>query len=314
MSEQSENSNSLVPSEIAALRDRYVRRRESSLLEAITAATSLNTIVSADAIDYGAITPQMRKAFELSFPNDVLEDRLADLDVGDTAQLAGFMSNWRGKYFEVLVVDELNSGGQVGNLVLSEGRRAVLAVDISQPGWDLQIIDETGAALTEIQLKATGSVSYLKEALEKYPDIDIVATDEAAEAILDESVAASGFDNAALSDDLHEPLDDVIDSPLVDALEAFGAGLPIILITGTEGAAWLVGRQDFASAMERSVSRAVKSGAAIAVGGLLTAAGAGAFAVPATLLARLGMARHGISERLNEQVGRDTDTVRALVS
>ena len=112
MSQQEINNSGPVPKEIALLRDRYQERREQSLLDAAAAAISLNGIVNGDAINFDQITPQMREAFELSFPNDVLEERLSDLDTADPAELAGFMSNWRGKYFEVLVRDELNSGAR----------------------------------------------------------------------------------------------------------------------------------------------------------------------------------------------------------
>ena len=53
-------------------------------------------------------------------------------------------------------------------------------MDPSQPGWDIQILNADGTVDQVLQAKATESVSYVKEALEKYPDIEIVTTEEVA--------------------------------------------------------------------------------------------------------------------------------------
>ena len=90
----------------------------------------------------------------------------------------GFLSAWKGKYFEVLVRDELNAGEWVGDIHLEPGQTALLAESAIQPGWDLQIINSDGSVAQELQLKATESLSYVKEALERYPDIGVLTTDE----------------------------------------------------------------------------------------------------------------------------------------
>ena len=312
--QKNSESDGLVPPTILAMRDRYRERTEQSLLDAAAAALSLNSILNADAIDYDAVTPQMRDAFELAFPNDVLEDRLAALDVQDVNQLTGFMSNWRGKYFEVLVRDELNAHGQVGDLVLHEGQTAILAADISQPGWDLQILSESGVPVTELQLKATDSLDYVRTALERYPGIDIVATDEIASIVGDASVLSSGIENSELSSDLSEPLESVLDTPLQDVIEAFSAGLPVLLIAGTEGTMWLMGRHTFSKAVSRSTDRAVKTGLAMAVGSIVALAGAGVLSVPATVATRIAFSRHTAFSNLGNHIRTDTDTLRSIIS
>lgn len=301
-----------MPVAVEQMASRYRERVETTLLDAASAATSLNMILTADKVDHSAITGQMHQAFDLAFPGAVLEDRLEAIDTYDTAQLSGFMSNWRGKYFEVLGRDELNTGGQVGELVLEEGQVAVLAEDISQPGWDLQIVGDSGMPVSEIQLKATNSVGYLKDALERYADIEILATDEAAQAFVDGAVMESGIENAEMVDDLSAPVDDLLDSPLTDAVEAFGMGLPIILIAGTEGAGWMVRKRSLAQALERTGNRATRSGIAMAAGAAAAAAGAAPFAIPITLLTRLGIARHDVASKLGEHVTSNAETVRKL--
>ncbi|MDA0231874.1 MAG: hypothetical protein O3B04_02090 [Chloroflexi bacterium] len=312
MTVEEAGNSGLVPPEIVALRDRYRERREQSLLDAAAAVVSLNTILTADAIDFDAVTPQMREAFELAFPNDDLAERLAGLDPDNAAQLTGFMNNWRGKYFEVLVRDELNTSGQVGDMVLGEGQNAVLASDLSQPGWDLRIVNDSGLPISEIQLKATESASYVREAIERYPDIGVLTTEEVAESIADIPVLSSGISNTDLDSEIAAPLDSLVDSPLQDVVEAIGMGLPVLLIAGTEGTMWLVGRQTFDRAMSRSIDRALKSGTAMAVGGLVAMAGGGVFSLPATMLTRLAFARHGAFSGLSQQVDFDIEKVRML--
>ena len=310
--QKNSESGGLLPTTILAMRDQYRERTEQSLLDAAAAAFSLNSILTADAIDYDAVTPQMREAFSLAFPNDVLEDRLSALDVHDVRGLAGFMSNWRGKYFEVIVRDELNAHGQVGDLILQEGQTAVLASDLSQPGWDLQILSDSGVPVTELQLKATDSLEYVRTALERYPDIDIGSTDEIADALADTSIIASGVENADLSYDLSGPLEHALDTPLQDAIEAFSVGLPVLLIAGTEGTMWLMGRSTFSKAVSRSVDRAVKTGTAMAVGSIVALAGAGVLSLPATVATRLAFSRHAVFSNLRNHIHTNIDMLRSI--
>ncbi len=97
---------------------------------------------------------------------------------GSPAQQSGTLSTIKGKYFEVLVRDRLNAGERLGELQLEPGQVASLAESSSQPGWDLRIENADGSVAEEIQLKATESMSYVKEALERYPDIRVAAPSE----------------------------------------------------------------------------------------------------------------------------------------
>lgn len=282
MKEQKKSQESLVPPEIIALRDQFRERREQSLLDAAATVVSLNTIIHSDAIDYDVITPQMREAFELAFPNDDLAERLTNLDSDNAAQLTGFMNNWRGKYFEVRVRDELNSTGQVGDLVLSDGQSAVLAPDINQPGWDLMIVSESGVPVSEIQLKATDSVSYVKNALERYPDVEVLTTEAASDSssVIDSAVdivrtQAINIATDELNSRVSAFANEMEDSPLQDAIEAVGLGLPVLMTVGAGGVMWLTGRQTLGQAVSRSIDQAVESGTTEAVDALLALTGAG---------------------------------------
>jgi hypothetical protein len=61
---------------------------------------------------------------------------------------------------------------------LPDGYHAVLADSPTNPGWDIAILDESGGINEVLQAKATGSIEYVREALSRYPDIQIVTTEE----------------------------------------------------------------------------------------------------------------------------------------
>ena len=89
-------------------------------------------------------------------------------------QLMGIINSSKGKYFEYLVTDKLNAGEIVGDVSLPDGYHAAMSDSLTQPGWDLQITNEHGQVADYLQLKATNSISYIHETLERYPDITIL--------------------------------------------------------------------------------------------------------------------------------------------
>jgi hypothetical protein len=85
---------------------------------------------------------------------------------------ASFVAAIKGKLFEIQYVDYLNDGH------LENGYKAVLSELANQPGYDVEILGPDGHVSNLIQLKATDSISYVKHALERYPDISVVTTSE----------------------------------------------------------------------------------------------------------------------------------------
>ena len=77
-----------------------------------------------------------------------------------------------------------------------------MAPSATQPGWDIQITDADGQVSDLLQAKATESAAYVKEALERYPDIDVTTTTEVHAQLtalsLAENVHGSGISEAAL--------------------------------------------------------------------------------------------------------------------
>lgn len=289
--------------------DRYVREHQQSLLDAAAATVAVNGLFLSDRVNTDEITPQMQEAFELAFPNM----RIDQLESYDPSVLTGIISNWKGKLFEVELRDRLNSGDWVGDIHLGPGQRVELASDLSQPGWDLQILNADGTVDEVLQAKATDSISYIHQALEKYPDIEIVATEEAATQWT-EQIINSEINNEDLEEEIIAPMEELLDSGLEGVAEMISPILPIIVIAVSEGRRVMIGQHTFQVAMNNSIERGVKSGAAIGVGGLLSLLGAGIITLPTTFLTQVAIERAMIERSLRRKVESDVAVLKALVA
>lgn len=119
------------------------------------------------------VPDDFQKAYELTYPDKAATMELRDaIEQLDDDQMMGFVNGIKGKLFELKYLDYLNDGH------LPDGYHATLATTSTQPGWDIAITDETGQINDVIQLKATESAEYIQHALERYPYINIVTTDE----------------------------------------------------------------------------------------------------------------------------------------
>jgi hypothetical protein len=87
---------------------------------------------------------------------------------------------------------------------------AELASHPTQEGWDVVIKDSNGHVLDHLQLKATESLSYIKEALAAYPEIDVVATHEVFDRLdgsgVVDHVTAADFSNGQLTEHVQDQL------------------------------------------------------------------------------------------------------------
>lgn len=254
----------------------YIKEREKALLDSIAAATALNGIFFSDYIDYSKITPEMEEAFSTSFPN--LE--ISDLENLNTDQLNGIISNWKGKLFEFNVRDKLNDGELVGSIQLEEGQYAEVADSLSQPGWDLQILNADGSVAHELQAKATDSLSYINEAFEKYPDIDIVSTSEVAS--MNDALINSDISNTDITDSLISPVQSLFDTPMGNFMEEVLPILPVLIITTTEGRKCIMGKQTAMEGFEGGLKRGTRTAATMGVGALLAWMDFGIFSIGGT--------------------------------
>ena len=247
---------------------RFLKVNRESLLDITVAAASVQISVGDGPQD---VDPLLLKAIQDTNPT-LTEANLFALD-GDALQ--GAVNTAKGKYFEYLVVDSLNQGHQVGPLLLAPGQQALLAESMTQPGWDLRIVDEHDVVVEYLQLKATDSVAYISSALERYPDIQILATDEVADSGL---VLDSGITDQDLRAHVEKGVDSVDVSLTESFLDHFHLLLPLAAMALYEGHRLWVRHQSmdgFTLALARRSQRIVVTqaiGAAVYAmdGGLLS--------------------------------------------
>ncbi len=297
--------------QLCTLAKSYAKEREQKLLDAVAAAMAVHTLVNADRIDTSAITPQMREAFTLAFPDKEL-DWLRSLS---PEQLDGVVSAWKGKYFEVLVRDQLNAGEWVGDLHLLEGQQAVIAESLNQTGWDLQILNPDGSVAQELQLKATESLGYLKEALEKLPHIQIVSTEEVGQVLQEHfpNLFVSDVSNEELTEAIRAPIESLYDTGWENFLEDVMPLLPFVIIAVGEGRHVLVGRKSFTEAASSALERAAKTTISIVAGAAVAwLFDAGLISVPVSILTRLSIDRYQILKRASERADRRKQGIIAV--
>lgn len=252
---------------------RFLKANRESLLDITVAAASVQISVGDGLQD---IDPLLLKAIHDTNPS-LTEANWFALD-GEALQ--GAVNTAKGKYFEYLVVDRLNQGQQVGPLLLEPGQQAVLAESMTQPGWDLSIEDEHGAIVEYLQLKATDSVGYIRTALERYPDIQILATGEVADSGL---VLDSGITDQELRAQVQEGMDAVDVSLSESFLDHFHPLLPLAAMALYEGYRLWVGQQSidtFKLALARRSQRIVVTQA---IGAAVYALDGGLLSLPAAI-------------------------------
>ena len=141
----------------------------------------------------------------------------------DPDALKGLANNVKGIYHEMLFVDDYN--------LAHDNSYAVMHASTSHPGSDVMIFkSDTDEVLAEYQFKSTSSERAVTEHFERYPDIEVMATEEIASKDID-GVEASGFTNAELTTDVEQTLaaisatsieDQVLESAGLTGLAAAG--------------------------------------------------------------------------------------------
>jgi hypothetical protein len=175
-----------------------------------------------------AVPEDVERAYQLAYPGLADNADFAEtVRRMDTNELQGLAAGVKGKLFEIEYADYLNAGN------LPAGYHAELATSATQPGWDIQILGPDGHMKDVIQLKATDSVDYVREALDRYPHIDVVTTSEVQGQLLmqglSDHVSDSGITDLALQQTVSNAADgaalqfDWMPSALTFALIAFTA-------------------------------------------------------------------------------------------
>ena len=105
----------------------------------------------------------------------------------DDNSVTGHISNIKGILFEQQYAEQL----------VLQGVDAQIFEATNHPVSDIVIFSDE-EVVTEIQLKATESVSYIQETLTENPDVAVVATSEVAQFFKDPMVINSGIEEEAL--------------------------------------------------------------------------------------------------------------------
>lgn len=271
----------------------YQKRQQQEILEiaAIAADVSLDSLLNLGLET--EVTPLLREAFSRQYPNVDINSL-----VGASAeQLQGWQNAIKGKYFELLVKDRLNSGESVGELSLAPGQVARLAESPTQTGFDLEIVNSEEDSIVEVlQLKATSSLSYVKEALEKNPDIRVATTSDIDS--VSENILQTDISNEYLKEIVNPQVGELGENLITDVLHqsaewAFDS-LPLVpgvIILVTEGHSVLAGRSSFEESLERSARKLGKAGAFSIIGATMTALGLGMISIPVTVATRIASRR-----------------------
>jgi hypothetical protein len=159
-----------------------------------------------DILNGGTASADVHAAYAAAYPD--LAGRMSFEDVVRSlhdSQLTGFVSGVKGKLFEIRYMEYLNDGN------LPDGYYAELAHSATQPGWDIAVHGPDGNVASLLQMKATDSVEYVRHALERYPDIDVVTTDEVYSQLMmngaADHVTGSGITDADLTHHVTDAVD-----------------------------------------------------------------------------------------------------------
>ena len=125
--------------------------------------------LTASEMYLGGVPNEIQEAFNKAYPNLSSDQSFLDTWSGfeDYEARLGFVSAIKGKLFEIMYVEHLNES-------LEPGYSAAMALDPTEKGWDIKITGPDQEITELLQLKATTSTSYIKDAIDKYPEIDIV--------------------------------------------------------------------------------------------------------------------------------------------
>ena len=125
--------------------------------------------LTASQMLYSGIPADVQEAFEKAYPNLAAENSFIDTwsSYDDYEARLGFVNGIKGKLFEIKYVEYLNEN-------LEPGYLAAMSNNPINEGWDIKITGPNNEVENLLQLKATTTASHVKEAIDRYPEIDVV--------------------------------------------------------------------------------------------------------------------------------------------
>jgi hypothetical protein len=151
----------------------------------------------------------------------------------DDEGLKGIANNAKGIFHELIYVEEFNRS--------YDDKHAELFGATNHPGADVRITDLNTGEINDVQLKAQKNHYGIEHHYDRYPDIEVIATEEIA-SILD-GVESSGFSNTEITEQIKGVIDQLTDySPLDTAQNT--AEISLLITAISSAADVLTGRAD----------------------------------------------------------------------
>jgi hypothetical protein len=251
---------------------------------AVIGGVELKDIIAGNIAE-SRIAPDVVHAFHEQYPN-INEGFVATVHrlSGNPEQLRGLISGIKGKLFEDQYVSWLDHGH------LPAGYHAELAHHANNPIWDVLIKDSHGHVDNLLQLKATESASYVRQALDAHPGIDVVTTHEIFNRLSDNHdglahLIDSGIGNEALTDHAASAVGHAdAASHLAFHLPLLAVGVAVVM----ELQRYRTGRQDMAQTVQQMGKRSLMALIATTAGWVAAGAtGKTIIGLPAAVLTRM---------------------------
>ncbi|MGB7593754.1 MAG: hypothetical protein WBO19_21190 [Terriglobia bacterium] len=152
--------------------------------------------------------PDVIESFHLQYPNVRMSFTDFVQQHQDPDELRGVISGVKGKLFELRHVTNLNEH-------LPDGYVARLAGSATQPGYDI-IIEGPDHHYDYLQDKFSNSLSLLRRAADRWPDIDIALPHEIATQVTDPDLIVHVVDTGISGDALNAKIEHTVDAASAD--------------------------------------------------------------------------------------------------
>ncbi len=190
--------------------------RSAAVVVAVTLQRLLDDAAQSWSIEEALVLAALRRSSKKL--NTASAEELAKYVAALTPdQLRGVVSNVKGIYHELLFVHAEN--------VDEDEITARIFEMTNHPGGDVEFLVD-GEVIQVVQLKAVASPGTIYEHLARYPDVDVVATEEVASNL--PTVRSSDFSNAKLSGDVERIFADLPGDNLAKEISE-GAGASALL-------------------------------------------------------------------------------------
>ncbi len=152
------------------------------------------------------VPKDVQEAFEKQYPDLAAENSFIDTwsSYDDYEARLGFVNGIKGKLFEIKYVEHLNEN-------LDAGYTASMSDSPLNEGWDIKITGPNNEIENLLQLKATTTAGYVKDAIKSYPEIDVVTLSD----LQGQLSSINGIENVTISNISNEDLL----SPISEATE-----------------------------------------------------------------------------------------------